>query len=424
MNPQVNALWAGVDWADEEHQVCVVDTTGKTVAAFALPHQAEAFQGLGSRLRSLGTIAGIAIETPRHLVVQQLLLDGFLVYPVNPSISHKWCEALSVAGATDDPSQAFALADGLRHHHERLRPLLPDDPKTRELALLCKGEVALIAQQTAFVNQLQATLKQFHPVAIACFEDWTCPCAWEFAVVFPTPAAVARATERKLYGFLARHHIGASPRWQERIERRTEAARWPSDPATEAALPQLVASLVAVLRTLREQLAAYRRRIEALFAVQPQAALFDSLPGAGPKLAPRLLAHFGTQPGRYESARPLQQLAGAVPVTQQSGKKKTVYFRRACQKDFRNTMHQFAFCSLRQSEWARAAYHRARDRGQSNAHALRTVAAQWIKIIHRMQATNTPYNEGIYLASLIRHQSPLIAWIQAEQRGEKPSKRT
>jgi hypothetical protein len=424
MDPQVNALWAGVDWADEEHQVCVVDTAGKTVAAFALPHQAEALQGLGSRLRTLGTIAGVAIETPRQLVVQQLLLDGFLVYPINPSISHKWCEALSVAGATDDPAQAFALADGLRHHHERLRPLLPDDPKTRELAFLCKAEVSLIAQQTALVNQLQATLKQFHPVAVAWFKDWTCPSAWEFAVVFPTPTAVARASEKKLYGFLARHHIGASPRWQERIEHRTEAARWPSDPAAEAALPQLVASLVAVLRTLHEQLATYRRRIEALFVVQPDAALFDSLPGAGPKLAPRLLSHFGTQRGRYESARPLQQLAGAVPVTQQSGKKKTVHFRRACQKDFRNTMHQFAFCSLRQSEWARAAYHRARERGQSNAHALRTVAAQWIKIIHRMQVTNTPYNEGLYLASLIRHQSPLIAWMQARQKGEKPSKQT
>ena len=423
MDTSVNALWAGVDWADESHQVCVVDTAGKVVAAFALPHQAEALQGLGSRLRTLGPIGGVAIETPRHLLVHQLLADGFLVYPVNPSMSHKWCEALSVAGATDDPAQAFALADGLRHHHGRLRPLLPDDPKTRELALLCKAEVTLIAHHTALVNQLQATLKQSHPVALEWFDDWTSPSAWEFAVVFPTPTSVARASDRKLYGFLARHHIGASPRWQERIAGRQEATRWPRDPATEAALPQLVASLVAVLRTLREQLAAHRRRIAALFAVHPDAALFESLPGAGPKLAPRLLAHFGTERGRYESAKALQQLAGVVPVTQQSGKTKEVHFRRACQKDFRNTMHQFAFCSLRKSEWARAAYDRARDRGQDHAHALRTVAAQWVKILYRMWVTRTPYNEALYLASLIRHRSPLIAWMQSTRAGEKPSRK-
>ena len=424
MDTSVNALWAGVDWADEEHQVCVVDTAGKVVASFAIPHQAGTLQGLGSRLRTLGPIAGVAIETPRHLLVHQLLAEGFLVYPVNPSMSHKWCEALSVAGATDDPAQAFALADGLRHHHQRLRVLLPDDPKTRELALLCKAEVTLIAQHTALVNQLQATLKQFHPVAIEWFDDWTSPSAWDFAVAFPTPAAVARSREKTLYAFLARHRIGASPLWQERIAGRQEATRWPCDLAAEAALPQFVASLVAVLRALREQLAVLRRRIEALFAQHPDAAVFASLPGAGPKLAPRLLVHFGTQRGRYESAKPLQQLAGVVPVTKQSGKTQEVHFRRACQKDFRNTMHQFAFCSLRESAWARAAYDRARERGQDHAHALRTVAAQWLKIIYRMWTTNTPYNEAVYLAALIRHGSPLIAWMQSGQRGEKPPERT
>jgi len=128
--------------------------------------------------------------------------------------------------------------------------------------------------------------------------------------------------------------------------------------------------------------------------------------------------------GSASSGKALQQLAGVVPVTQQSGKSKEVHFRRACQKDFRNAMHQFAFCSLRESEWARAAYHRARDRGQANAHALRTVAAQWLKILYRMWLTHTPYNEGLYLASLIRHRSPLIAWMQSPKNGETSSERT
>ena len=269
MDTSLNVLWAGVDWADESHQVCVVDTAGKVVASFAIAHQAEALQGLGSRLRALGPVAGVAIETPRHLIVHQLLAEGFLVYPINPSMSHKWCEGLSVAGATDDPAQAFALADGLCRRHEHLRPLLPDDPKTRELALLCRSEVSLIAHQTALVNQLQAALKEFHPVAAAWFEDWARPSAWDFVVAFPTPAAVAGASKKKLYGFLARHRIPPSRRWQEQIEHHKDASRWPSDPAAEAALPQLVASLVAVLRTLREQLAKLRRRIEALFAEHP-----------------------------------------------------------------------------------------------------------------------------------------------------------
>jgi transposase len=424
MDTSANVLWAGVDWADEEHQVCVVDTAGKVVEAFAIAHQAEALAGLARRLRALGQVAGVAIETPRHLLVTQLLADGFEVYAVNPSVSHKWCEALSVAGATDDPSQAFALADGLRHHHERLRPLLPDDPATRQLALWCAGECDLIEEQTSLVNKLQALLKEFHPAALEWFEDWTCPSAWDFVVAFPTPQAILGASEKKLYGFLARHHIGASPRWQERIAARTDAPPWPRDPIAETAAPAHVASLVALLRTLQGQLRKFRARIEQLFRDHPDAAIFDSLPGAGRKLAPRLLSHFGTQRERFESARPLQQLSGAAPVTVQSGKHKKVCFRHACQKSFRNALHQFAFCSLRKSEWARASYHRARERGQSHAHALRTVGYQWLKIIYRMWVTRTPYNEAIYLASLIRHRSPLIAWMQSEKNGEKSSKRT
>ena len=122
---------------------------------------------------------------------------------------------------------------------------------------------------------------------------------------------------------------------------------------------------------------------------------------------------FGTQRERYASARSVQQLAGCVPVTQQSGKSKKVKFRRACRRDFRNTLHWFAQVSLRTSPWARAFYDRARERGQSHALALRNLAAKWVKIIYRMWLTHTPYNEGLYLASLIRHRSPLIQEIQS-----------
>ena len=424
MDTPVNVLWAGVDWADESHQVCVVDTAGKVVEAFAIDHQAEALAGLPHRLRTLGQVAGVAIETPRHPLVATFLNEGFMVYPVNPSMSHKWCQALSVAGATDDPSQAFALADGLCHHHERLRPLLPEDPATRQLALECANECDLIKEQTSLVNKLQALLKGFHPLALTWWEDWTSPAAWDFVTVFPNSQAVRGAPEKKLYGFLARHHIGASPRWQERIAARKDAPPWPSDSPAEAAGAAHVARLVALLRTLREQLRKARTRIEQLFGDHPDAAVFRSLPGAGRKLAPRLLSHFGTQRARFESARPLQALSGTAPVTKQSGKHKTVCFRYACQKDFRNAMYQFAFCSLRDSEWARASYHRARERGQSHARALRTLAYQWLKIIYRMWGTRTPYNEGLYLASLIRHRSPLIAWMQAQTTGETTSKNT
>jgi len=416
MDAPSKELWVGVDWGDEEHAVCVVDAQGEVVDAFSLRHLAKALNDLAPRLRALGRVAGVAIESPRHLVTYRVLAEGFLVFPINPEVSHKWCKALSVAGATSDPTQAFALADGLRHHHARLQAFVPDDDQTQELRLLCEAEEDFICQRTALVNELQDRLKAYYPVPLEWFRDWTSPSAWDFAVAFPTPQALAEASEGTLYKFLKAHRIGASPKWRERIAGRREATRWPCPPAVVAVTALRVKALVALLRTLKAQLDDFRRRIEDAFEHHPDAVLFDSLPHSGVRLAPRLLGHFGTQRGRYDSARSVQQLAGCVPVTKKSGKSKKVQFRRACRKRFRNSLHQYALASLQGSEWARACYDLARARGQSNAHALRTVGTRWIQIIYRMWTTHTPYNEAVYLASLIRHGSPVIEWMQSQKK--------
>jgi transposase len=95
---------------------------------------------LVSRLRAVDGLAGIALEATRHLVVHTLSSHGFTVYPVNPKMAAAWRKGWSVTGAKSDPGDAEILADGLRHYQERLRPLRPDNPRARELALLCEDE--------------------------------------------------------------------------------------------------------------------------------------------------------------------------------------------------------------------------------------------------------------------------------------------
>ncbi|MCP4640875.1 MAG: IS110 family transposase, partial [bacterium] len=254
-----------------------------------------------------------------------------------------------------------------------------------------------------------------YPLAIAWFDDWTTLTAWDFIITFPTPEALRTADRREFMGFLKRHGIRLSPRWSQRVDHERKESTWPSDPVLSDARSVYAIALVRELQTLREQLKAYRKRIEALFAQHPDAALFRSLPGAGPKLAPRLLAAFGSDRGRYESAHSLQQLSGCVPVTRQSGKRRKVLFRRACQKAFRTTLHQFADHSRGRCVWARAVYQRACDAGHGHAHALRILASRWLKIIYRMWMTRTPYNESFHLAQLIRRGSPVIETIRTTE---------
>ena len=81
---------------------------------------------------------------------------------------------------------------------------------------------------------------------------------------------------------------------------------------------RLALTRTRMLRVLQNQIEAYRAEIEKLFAQQPDHDLFDSLPGAGPKIAPRLLSEIGSDRERFDS-NGLQRLAGTAPVSYQSG---------------------------------------------------------------------------------------------------------
>jgi hypothetical protein len=410
--------WVGIDWGDRSHSVCLLAASGELLESFTIEHSAEGLDALTTRLLGHGPVLGVAIETDQHLLVYQPLRAGLPVYPVNPKIAHEWGKCLKVDPPKSDQRAAWTLASGLRAFAAHLRPLRPDDPLTRELDLRCGHECDLIASRTAFANKLKDTLKRYFPEFLEWFSALTHPTAADFLLAYPTPQALRQAPKADLCRFLRGHRIRIGPRWQALLDGRAGKTPWPSDEAAARAYADYAAGLARQLKALNATLAELRERIEALFAQHPDAALFRSLPSAGPKLAPRLLASFGSDRERYPDAGAVQALGGAVPLTRQSGGKKDVLFRWACRKDFRTTLHLFAFGTLRHSPWARAYYDRARGRGQSHALALRNLAAKWLKIIFRMWQTRTPYHEALYLRSLREHGSPLAPRLGGAQPGE------
>jgi transposase len=416
MQTTVQGSYVGIDWGDKEHYVYVLDAQGRRQADFVLPQSAEGLGELVRRLRPFDPIEGVAIEREQLLLVAGLLQAGLTVYPVNPKLVDTWAKCVSVDPPKDDRRAAATLAEGLRQFGDRLRPLRPEDPLTRQIQILAHHESQLIGQRTAFVNQLKDILKLYYPDFFDWFEDLTTTTACDFLIAFPTPQALRTASANHVRRQLRAHDIRLTEPRQALLAARAESA-WPLDPVAAEAHSPYAVTLARQIKAINVGLADHRARIEALFPEHPDAAIFDSLPGAGPKLAPRLLAHFGTDRGRFDSARAVQALSGAVPLTKASGGKKEVVFRWACQKGFRNTVQQFAFCSLRESSWARAFYDQAKARGFSNAKALRELGAKWLKIIYRLWQTQTLYNEAIYLRSLRVHGSPLAARLGL---GEQP----
>jgi transposase len=334
---------------------------------------------------------------------------GLTVYPLNPKAGERYRDRKSPAGVKSDERDAFSFADALRTDGHGWRRLRPQDPLTAELRLLCRDEIALIGQRTALVNQLRAALHEYYPAALEAFDDWIVKPAWDFVVAFPTPQALQAAGKRRWQSFLHTHKIYRPQTADKRLEVFARATAFASPSAAVTNAKSLLAvTLAKQLRLLQSQLNEYRARITRLFNDHPDKDCFGSLPGAGEKLAPRLLAELGTDRQQFDSPDALRCYAGTAPVTKQSGKTRFVCLRRACNKYLRHTVHLWADRSRALCAWAQAYYQQKKSQGLTHAAALRCLGQRWLKILWKMWQTGRPYDEGLHTRNQIKHGSWII----------------
>jgi len=403
--------YGGLDWAKDHHDIAVVDPAGTLVLELSFAHTAEGWAELGRKLAAFPRL-GVAIETCQGPAVEQLLEMGLTVYPLNPKAAERYRDRKKPSGGKSDSLDAWSFGDALRTDGHGWRPLRPQDPLTAELRLLCRDEIHLIAQRTALVNQLQAALHEYYPAALEAFDDWTAPFAWAFVVQFPTPAQLAAAGKRKWEKFLHVHKLYRPPTAAGRLDCFARAMQFvnPSSAVTNA--KSLLAVTVAKqLLALQQQLDEYRRRIEQLFRDHPDHDLFGSLPGAGPKLAARLLGEIGADRARFDDPQGLQCFAGTAPVSEQSGKKRLTFIRWACDKYLRATVHLWADLSRQYCAWAQAYYQTKKDQGMSHAAALRCLGQRWLKILWKMWQDHACYDEALHTRNQVRHGSWVIALL-------------
>jgi len=153
-------VWVGLDWGDKEHAVALLTPATGQVARFTVPHTAAGMAQLRERLAAAGVVRGVAIERPRHLVVDELLAAGYTVYPINPKVAKAWREGTGVQASKTDARDAAMLAWGLFQRRAELRALAPDDPQTAELLGLCRDEMKLIDQRTEVAGRVEGLLSR------------------------------------------------------------------------------------------------------------------------------------------------------------------------------------------------------------------------------------------------------------------------
>jgi transposase len=407
--------YAALDWARDHHDIVVVDRSGTIVSDFRIQHSIEGWTELRSRLAPYPDLA-VAVETNQGPAVEQMMSAGLQIYPVNPRSARNYRDRKAPTGVKNDRLDAWATADALRVDGHTWRPLKPEDPLIAELRQLCRDEVSMIEQRTSLLAQLRHTLHAYYPAALEAFEDWTFPSCWEFLIEFPTPEALAAAGPRKWKRWLATHNF----HWQGPNEKRlavfARATLLQGNPSTVAAKSLLAVSIAKILRTLEAQLREYRRQIQDRFEKHPDHDLFGSLPGAGPKMAPRLLSELGDDRSRFPSPDALQCYAGTAPISFQSGQINRTLMRRACNLELRQAVHLWASLSMRKSTWAYAYYLKHRRDGQSHSCALRCLGQRWLKIVWKMWQSRTRYDPDFHQRNQLKHGS----WVLQLQAPTSP----
>lgn len=406
----MNANWseqpffAALDWAKEHHDVIVVDRVGTIVADFQFEHTAPGWDEFSQRMQAFGQCP-VTIETSAGMAVDQLLQRGYTLYPINPLAAKEYRKRKAPSGTKTDRHDAWSLADALRTDGHAWRALHPQDEATMTLRLLCRDEIALIENRTALVNQLEAALGDYYPLALESFKSWAKPHAWAFLRAFPTPQALAKAGQRNRQKFLHTHKLWRPDTSAQRLALWERGQQLNASPAVVSAKSLLALSLATVLETLQRQIQEYRSRIEAAFAQHPDHDIFGSLPGAKEVLGPRLLSLIGSVREVFPDADSLMCQAGVSPVSYQSGKICKARIRFVCDHFLRYTVHLWVDESRKTSDWAQTYYQAKRDQGHEHASALRCLGKRWLKVLWRMWRDHTRYDEAEHLKALQEHGS-------------------
>jgi transposase len=402
-------LFVGDDWAEDHHDVYLMNDAGGRLAARRLP------EGLAGVARLHELIAEhaeapaqvvVGIETDRGLWVDALTAAGYQVFAINPLAAARYRDRHHVSGAKSDPSDAKLLADLVRTDRHKHRPIAGDSDAAEAIKVLARAHQNLIWARTRHTNALRSALREYYPAALEAFDDLADRDALAILGRAPTPADAKGLSLAKIRSALKaagrqRHLDTRALQIQELL--RTEQLAAPA--AVTAAFGASTRAAVGIIAELNHQIADLEAELATHFEAHPDADIYLSLPGLGVILGARVLGEFGDDPNRYTTAKCRKNYAGTSPLTIASGRKRAVLARHVRNKRLYDALDQWAFCALTNSPGARAFcaltnspgarafYDQRRAAGDLHHQALRTLGNRLVGILHGCLRHHTHYDE-------------------------------
>jgi transposase len=392
-------LFVGDDWAEDHHDVYLMNDGGDKLAARRLP---EGLTGIG-RLHEMiadhaedPTEVVIGIETDRGLWVEALTAAAYQVFAVNPLAVARYRDRHHVSGAKSDASDAKLLADLVRTDRHNHRPIDGDSADAEAIKVVARAHQSLIWARTRHTNTLRSALREYYPAALEAFDNLSDRDALAVLGRAPTPEQGARLSLSKIRSSIKaagrQRNLDARALQIQEILRNDQLTA----PATvSAAFGATTRAAVGIVLELNRQISDLEAELSTHFEKHPDTDIYRSLPGLGVVLGARVLGEFGDDPNRYTTAKCRKNYAGTSPLTIASGKKRAVLARHVRNRRLYDAIDQWAFCALNASPGARALYDQHRAAGNTHHQALRALGNRLVGILHGCLRHHTAYNEHI-----------------------------
>jgi transposase len=390
-------LFVGDDWAEDHHDVYLMNDTGDKLAARRLPEGLagmRVFHALIAEHAEDPAQVVIGIETDRGLWVDALTAAGYQVFAINPLAAARYRDRHHVSGAKSDAGDAKLLADLVRTDRHNHRRIAGDSGQAEAIKVLARAHQNLIWARTRHTNGLRSALREYYPAALEAFEDLADRDALAILGRAPTPADAGRLSVSKIRAALKaagrqRNLDTRALQIQETLRREQLAA----PAALTAAFGASTRAAVGIIAELNRQIGELEAELATHFEAHPDADIYRSLPGLGVILGARVLGEFGDDPNRYTTAKSRKNYAGTSPLTIASGKKRAVLARHVRNRRLYDAVDQWAFCALQTSPGARAFYDHHRAAGDLHHQALRALGNHLVGILHGCLRHRSIYDE-------------------------------
>ncbi|MBL4885817.1 MAG: IS110 family transposase [Planctomycetaceae bacterium] len=409
-------LFIGIDWADKEHALHLISSASHEQSTETLPQDPEAISQwatqLGKRFPQHRLM--VILEQSRGALFAALAEHSQLeLYPLNPKQLSRYRDSLYPSGGKNDPMDARLLAMFLKEHCQQLRQWQPDNLITRQISQYSEIRRKLVDERKRLVSKMQSILKTYFPQALTLFQVSLHDARpLDLLKRWPSLQSLKRVRPETLRSFLKEHRMKNEDKQTEFVKTIRSATPLTKDKALIEANALYVQTLVQQIRDLNQAIEQFEQQLKELVKTHPDAELFQSLPGAGEALVPRLIAVMGSQRERYQNAAEIQCRVGIAPITIQSGKSLQVRKRIAYPKFLRQTFHEFAEQARLWSPWSKAFYQMKKEKGMKHQAIIRALAYKWIRIIYQLWKTKTRYDANQYHQRLKTTGSPIINFLE------------